>query len=412
MVSHGNVLHNSAYIHQDFDYQASSVSVTWLPHFHDMGLIEGLLQPVVHGFPGYLMPAVFFLQQPLKWLAAIAQYRATHSGGPNFAYELCTRKVTSDQAARLDLSTWRVAYNGAEPVRAETLRKFSRHFAVSGFHPESCYPAYGLAEATLKVSGRFTGSTLRPLAVRSTALMHRRILEAREHDPDTQTFVSCGTPGLSTEVKIVSPETEQECGEKEVGEIWVSGPGVAQGYWNKPDDTEHKYRASLGQETGARYLRTGDLGFMHAGELFVTGRLKDLIIVAGRNHYPNDIERTVEASSSAVRSNCTAAFSIDVLNQERLVVVAELHRSSLRMCKGEEADGAWGGQELRTIQEAVTGHHDLGIFSLVFIRPGTIPKTSSGKIQRSLCRERYLAGTLDVVIQVGPRERGVPIVRV
>ena len=412
MVSHGNVLYNSGYIHYDFNYDPASVSVTWLPHFHDMGLIEGLLQPIVHGFPGYLMPAVFFLQQPIKWLSAIARFGVTHSGAPNFAYDLCVRKVTNDQVATLNLSTWRVAYNGAEQVRVDTLRRFSRHFSQSGFKPESFYPAYGLAEGTLKVSGGFTGAAIRPLAVRSLALMQHRIREAENDECTTQTFVSCGRPSLSTEVTIVSPDTGQKCGENEVGEIWVSGPGVAQGYWNRPNESETGFRASLLGDTGPRYLRTGDLGFMKAGELFVTGRLKDLIIVNGRNHYPEDIERTVELSSPIVRPACTAAFSVDLENEERVVVVAEAHRAELRSAKPEKFGISPFEQAFRQIQIAVTEQHDLGIYALVFIRPATLPKTSSGKIQRRLCRERFLAGTLDVVSQAGAKRAVTSIVRI
>ena len=411
MVSHGNVLYNSGYIHHDFHYEPSSVAVTWLPHFHDMGLIEGLLQPLLHGFPGYLMPAVYFLQQPLKWLTAIARYRATHSGAPNFAYELCIRKVSSDQAAKLDLSTWQVAYNGAEPVRLDTLRKFSCHFSGSGFKPETFYSAYGLAEATLKVSGGFSGISARSLTVQSNALMQHSIHEAEEGERNTHTFMSCGTPSFSTQVKIVCPETEQECGDNEVGEIWVSGPGVTQGYWCKPDESQRKFLSTPMPGTGLGYLRTGDLGFMSGGELFVTGRLKDLIIVHGRNHYPNDIEHTVEAASTAVRPGCTAAFSIEVQNEERLVLVAELHRANLRHYKEEDSDSSQFRQAFRTIQEAVTEQHDLGIYALVYIRPGTLPKTSSGKIQRRLCRERFLADALDVVSRVGATVTGASMVR-
>jgi acyl-CoA synthetase (AMP-forming)/AMP-acid ligase II len=411
MVSHANVLYNSRYIHHDFQYEPTSVSITWLPHYHDMGLIEGLLQPLVHGFPGYLMPAVFFLQQPMKWLSAIARYGVTHSGAPNFAYDLCTRKITSEQAASLDLSSWRVAYNGAEPVRLETLRRFAQHFRESGFKPEALYPAYGLAEATLKVSGTFTGTELRALTVRSSALLQHRIEEAKQQESQTQTFMSCGAPTLATQVKIVCPETERECREHEVGEIWVSGPGVTQGYWNRSDESRKRFGASLGDGTRPRYLRTGDLGFMKSGELFVTGRLKDLIIVNGRNHYPGDIERTVEASSPIVRPGCTAAFSIDVLNEERVVVVAEIQRSDLRSWKQEGGETTQFDQAFRHIQAAVTEQHDLGMYCLVFIKPGTLPKTSSGKIQRSLCRERFLAGELHVVSQMGARMTGTPMVR-
>lgn len=411
MVNHANVLYNCRYIHHDFQYGPASVSVTWLPHFHDMGLIEGLLQPLVHGFPCYLLPAVYFLQQPMKWLSAIARYRATHSGAPNFAYDLCTRKITREQAASLDLSRWRVAYNGAEPVRVETLERFAHHFRESGFKAESFYPAYGLAEATLKVCGRFTRPSLPAFTVRSSSLLQHRIRVGDKHEAHTRTFISCGTPSLSTEVKIVSPETGRECGEHEVGEIWVSGPGVAQGYWNRADESQNKFLASIGDETGRRYLRTGDLGFMNVGELFVTGRLKDLIIVNGRNHYPDDIERTVEMCSPALRPGCTAAFSIEVSNEERVVVMAEIQRTELREWRHEGSETAHFEPVFRSIQAAVSEQHDLAIFCFVYLKPGSIPKTSSGKIQRSLCRQRFLAGELQVVSQLGARVTSIPVGR-
>jgi acyl-CoA synthetase (AMP-forming)/AMP-acid ligase II len=400
MIAHGNVLYNSSYIHHDFDYRPSSITVTWLPHFHDMGLIEGLLQPIVHGFRGYLLPAVFFLQQPMKWLSAISRYKATHSGAPSFAYELCTRKIAENEAAALDLSTWRVAYNGAEPVRVDTMRKFSSHFSQSGFKSEAFYPAYGLAEATLKVSGGFQNVTASVLKVHTQALRDHRVHVVDDDAPHQKTVISCGSPSLSTAVKIMRPDTLEECAESEVGEIWASSPSVVQGYWNRPEETARTFQTASGSDM-RKYLRTGDLGFLRAGELYVTGRLKEMIIVNGRNHYPADIERTVEATSTALQPGCTAAFGVEMSGEERVVVAAEVRRTHL----GDWKNRGYGESHFDTaffeIQAAVSEHHDLRIVNFTFLRPGTLPKTSSGKIQRGLCRQRFLDGTLTVVRQVG-----------
>jgi acyl-CoA synthetase (AMP-forming)/AMP-acid ligase II len=393
-------LYNSSYIHHDFDYRPSSITVTWLPHFHDMGLIEGLLQPIVHGFRGYLLPAVFFLQQPMKWLSAISKYKATHSGAPSFAYDLCTRKIAENEAAALDLSTWRVAYNGAEPVRVDTMRKFSSHFSRSGFKSEAFYPAYGLAEATLKVSGGFHNLTASVLKVQTQALRDHRVHVVEDDAPHQKTVISCGSPSLSTAVKIMRPDTLHECAEAEVGEIWASSPSIAQGYWNRPEETTRSFVAGSGGDT-RKYLRTGDLGFLRSGELYITGRLKEMIIVNGRNHYPADIERTVEATSAALQPGCTAAFGVEMSGEERVVVAAELRRTHL----GEWKNHGYGESHFDTtffeIQAAVSEHHDLRIVNFMFLRPGALPKTSSGKIQRSLCRQRFLDGTLTIVREVG-----------
>lgn len=409
MVSHRNLLENSAYIHYGFEHTPESVGVTWLPAYHDMGLIDGIVQPLYGGFTCYLMPQTSFLQRPLRWLQAISRYRATHSGGPNFAYEHCVNKIRPDQRSGLDLSCWRVAYNGAEPIREETLRRFAASFEECGFRPDAFYPAYGLAEATLKVAG---GKGARPPVIRkleSAALEENLLVEASAaNDPqNVRTLVSSGRLDLGTRVAIVEPASLTECANGRVGEVWVSGGGVAQGYWNRPELSEQTFRAHLSDTGDGPFLRTGDLGFIKDGELFITGRLKDLIIIGGRNHYPQDIEVTVEQCHPALRSGCTAAFSVEIDGEEHLVIAAEFDPRSMRAVAEVQASGpsgvatrrlpdAEGWKLLKTaVLRAVSDYFGLHVHELVLLKVGGVPKTSSGKLMRQACRKAYLTGALE-----------------
>jgi len=261
MVSHGNVLHNLANIDAGFRHTAASVIVSWLPHFHDMGLIYGLLAPLYLGLPCYFMSPAAFVQRPLRWLQAITKYRATHTGGPNFAYELCVRRIAPEERANLDLSCWEVAFNGAEPVHAETLDRFTEAFASCGFRRSAFDPAYGLAEAALKVSGGEKGKEPVIFEASAAALARNRV-EPATSPGDTRRMVSCGQPGLDTRILIVDPETAMPCAPDEVGEIWVSGPGVAMGYWRRPEETGKTFGARLAGTGEGPFLRTGDLGFL------------------------------------------------------------------------------------------------------------------------------------------------------
>ena len=313
MVSHENLLHNSANVNRAFELTPDSgVSVSWLPVFHDMGLTNGIVQPMYIGRPCVLLPPQSFLQRPVRWLRAISRYHGTVSGGPNFAYELCARKITPEQCENLDLSGWYAAYNGAEPVRADTLQRFAATFARYGFRPGFLYPCYGLAEATLMVSGGPLRDEPRLYAVQAAALEQNRVAEVSGQQQNVRTLVGCGHAMPGTRIVIVHPESLTRCVAEAVGEIWVSGPTVCRGYWNRPEETQRTLRAYLADSGEGPFLRTGDLGFLKDGELFVTGRLKDLIIIGGRNLYPNDIELTVEQSHPAIRSGCCAAFSVDV----------------------------------------------------------------------------------------------------
>ena len=272
------------------------------------------------------MPPVSFLQRPVRWLEAISRYSVTHSGGPNFAYDLCLRKITPEQRAALDLSSWTVAYNGAEPIRTETLDQFAAAFAPCGFRRSAFYPAYGLAEATLKVAGGQKGDAPSYLYVQASALEQNRIVELSEVEQNeaARPLVGLGRADIYTKVVIVDPETFVQCLPQQVGEIWLSGPSVTQGYWNRPNETETTFRAYAADTGNGPFLRTGDLGFLKDGQLFVTGRLKDLIIIRGRNHYPQDFELTMERSHAALKPESGAAFSVDMRGEERLVLVQEL----------------------------------------------------------------------------------------
>ena len=387
MVSHANLLSNSADMDAGWLHTRDSVLVSWLPHFHDMGLIYGILQPLYKDFRSILMPPVAFLQQPARWLQTITCYKGTHSAAPNFAYELCVRKVTSEQRASIDLSSWVVAVNGAEPVRRETLESFIKTFEPCGFRRRTFCPGYGLAEATLKVSATSQADSSVFCSVLSDALAAHRVVEARAGQRDTQTFVGCGRAMLETKIAIVHPKSLRRCAAGEVGEIWVAGPSVAGGYWKRPMETERNFRACL-SGTNETYLRTGDLGFTRDGELFVTGRLKDLIIIRGRNHYPQDIELTAEQSNSVLRPGCGAAFSVEVAGAESLVVVQEIERTS------QQPDFA---EVCGTIRQTLAAEHELHAYAVVLIKSGSLPKTSSGKVQRHAARAKFLADTLDTV---------------
>ena len=388
MLSHGNLLHNSALIRRCFDQSAATRSVIWLPPYHDMGLIGGLLQPLYSGYEATLMAPAAFLARPFRWLQAISRRRATTSGGPNFAYDLCVRSVTAEQKASLDLSHWEVAFNGAEPIRAGTLERFAEAFAPCGFRLEAFRPCYGLAEATLLV----TGARSEPAPVVRTFLAeelgnNRAVAAGPEAAAKVRPLVSSGGGLPGQRVVVVNPVTRAECGPGEVGEVWVSGPSVARGYWSRPEESEVTFGGRLVGDD-SRFLRTGDLGFFHEGSLFVTGRVKDLIVIRGRNHYPQDIELSVERSHPALRRSCGAAFCVEAEEQERLVVVQEVDRRFRNL----NLDAVvWA------IRQAVAEHHELQVFAIALVRPGSIPKTSSGKVQRHACREQFLGGTLEVI---------------
>ncbi len=396
MVSHGNLLANMAIICQGFKTQAGETAVFWLPPYHDMGLIGGLLTPIYVGASCVVLSPLAFLQRPLRWLEAVSRHGATISGGPNFAYDLCVRKVTPEQIAALDLSRWSLAFSGAEPIRAETLDRFARTFAPSGFRADAFYTCYGLAEATLFVTGGDRGQAPRTLAVDAQALAQDQVVL---QPGGAYQLVSSGHIRAGQTVVIVDPETRTQRGPDQVGEIWIAGESVARGYWDRPAETGETFGAYLADSGQGPFMRSGDFGFLKDGELYVTGRLKDLIIVDGRNLYPQDLEATVEAAHPAVRAGATAVFAVDLGGEERVVVAAEVERNFVFAQK--QAGGQDNGQAkqalVTAIRRAVAEQHDVRVHAVALLKTGHIPKTSSGKIQRHACRNGFLAGTLDLI---------------
>ncbi|MBE9052040.1 amino acid adenylation domain-containing protein [Nostocales cyanobacterium LEGE 11386] len=387
MISHGNLLHNADTTYQFMGHSPESKFVTWLPMYHDMGLIGGILQPLYGGFPCMVMPPTAFLQRPYRWLQTISKYKGTTSGGPNFAYELCTQKITPEQKATLDLSSWSVAFNGAEPVRHDTLERFAAAFAECGFRKQAFYPCYGMAEATLMISGGSKHQAPSVANIDKLALEQNQVIQSDTTNSETQTFVSCGCTIPQQQVVIANPETLCQCAPNCVGEIWVSGPSVGHGYWNRPQDTQETFQAYLSDSGEGPFLRTGDLGFIQDRELFITGRAKDVIILRGRNLYPQDLEFTAEHSHSALRlGGNVAAFTIESEQEEKLVIVQELE---FRQQPEPEAVAA-------AIRQAIAAEFEVQVYAVVLIKPGKIPKTSSGKIQRRACKAAFLSGNLAV----------------
>ena len=359
-ITHGALVANLEVIGAMFALGPQSRGVFWLPLYHDMGLVGGVLGTVASGGTSTLMSPLVFLQRPLRWLREIARTRATVSGGPNFAFDLCVRKTTPAERAELDLSSWQLAFNGAEPVRAETLERFAAAFAPAGFRRDALYPCYGLAEATLFVAGdRWSGQLGAVGAIGAVAPGHEVVIIDADRSPRQ---------------------------EGELGEICVRGPSIARGYWGRPEESAATFGLVLADGCGP-WLRTGDLGFVRDGALHVTGRLKDLVIVHGRNHYPQDLERAAEAAHSAVRPGCTGAFAIELGGEEGVVVVAELDPSR------EHEREAVRASIVRSLIECA----EVRPHRVVLVRHGTIPKTSSGKIQRHACRDGFRAGTLEVL---------------
>lgn len=398
MLSHRNLLHNSCLIQHFFRTSPDTRAMSWLPPYHDMGLIGGLLQPLYAGCRVWLMSPLHFLEEPMRWLRAIGRLRITATGGPNFAYDLCVRRSDPGQAAQLDLSSWRVAFNGAEPIRPETLRRFARTFAASGFDPGAWLPCYGLAEATLIVtgSGGLPGSggsprsgthgPAAPVLVRVDRAALARHVAAPCPDGASVDLVSCGHGAPGQRIVIADPATSAVCAAGQVGEILVSGPSVAMGYWGRPGESDRAFGARIADRGEGPFLRTGDLGFLHDGQLVVTGRLKDLIIVRGQNHYPQDIELTAQRAAQALRPGGGAAFLVTAGDgEDRLVLVHEVRR---------QAGDIDVRHVIAAIREAVAQEHGLQLHTVVLVPAGGMPKTSSGKIQRWLCRARFLSAEL------------------
>lgn len=388
MISHHNIMHHCAYLQQACGYDADSVSITWMPYFHDYGLVEGLTVPIYNGHSCYVMSPMSFVKQPIRWLQAISRYRGTHSQAPNFAYEQCIRRVSDAQLATLDLSSWVAAGNAAEPINPRVLEEFFEKFAPCGFNWETFAPAYGLAENTLLVSTSPRNTAPVLCLVEKSQIEQNKIVEATHWHEGVRAIPGCGRLVCQTQVAIVNPDTLKRCAPDEVGEVWVADPSVAGGYWQRPQESESTFRAKIADTNEGPFLRTGDLGFMKNGELFITGRIKDLIIIRGTNHYPQDLEWTVQQIHPALRPDYGAAFSIDVDGVEQLVVVQEVKRNP------EEFDP---DEVLSNIKQAIAEIHELQAYAVLLVKPGNVLKTSSGKIQRRACKASFLAGELAVL---------------
>lgn len=393
-ITHGNLMHNEGQIERAFGLGTSSVVVGWLPLHHDMGLIGMLLQPLYDGGTCVFLSAGHFLQRPLRWMRAVSRYRGTITQGPDFGYRLLARPWKPEELAGLDLSSLTATLNGAEPVRADTLRDFAAVFAPHGFDAQSFFPCYGMAEATLLVSGAHGKRTPTLKHVSAPALLEDRVVDAPEGAPEARALVGCGLPCPDIDVAIVDPVTLRRAGPGRVGEIWFAGPNVSAGYWNKEALNAEQFRAHTASGEGP-YYRSGDLGFLEDGMLFINGRLKDLIIIEGRNHYPQDIERTVEVAYGTFQAGGAAAFSMEYDGIERLVVVQELER------RVREVDAVEAGLAVR---RAVSAAHEIVPREVVFLKAGGLPKTSSGKVQRRACKLALRKGELQILGRVSYAE--------
>ena len=388
MLSHFNLMHHARYLQRACGYDENSITHTWMPYFHDYGLVEGMTVPLYNGTPCYLMSPFSFIKRPIQWLKNITKYKVTHSQAPNFAYDLCLRRLKSKDMAQLDLSSWQAAGNAAEPINPRVMTKFVETFSPCGFRWETFAPAYGLAEYTLLVSTKPKGTRPVFAYLDASALEQDKIVEADpQQEKGTRVMASCGGLVCETKLAVVNPDTLTRCAEDEVGEIWVRDPSMAQGYWQRKEATEETFQAYIKDTQEGPFLRTGDLGFLKDGEVYITGRMKDLIIIRGTNHYPQDIEWTVQHLNPVFRSDYGAAFSVEVDGEEQLVMVQELERRS------GDLDFE---QLLGDIRQEIAEEHEIQTYAIVLARSGTVLKTASGKIQRRACRQNFLNGTINI----------------
>jgi acyl-CoA synthetase (AMP-forming)/AMP-acid ligase II/alkylation response protein AidB-like acyl-CoA dehydrogenase len=401
MIGHGNLIFHIAQLQQTCGYSRDSISVTWMPNFHDYGLVEGLLEPLFNATPCFVMSPLAFVKRPVSWLRAITKYRGTHSQAPNFAYELCVRRIRDEEREGLELSSWRAAGNASEMINPRVLKEFQISFAPCGLRSTAFRPAYGLAEATLLVSSNPLDEPPFVARLQPEALEGHRVVEARSGNGQVREVSGCGAVFPEARVAIVEPETRTLCAPDRVGEIWVADRAVALGYWRRPDETEKTFRATLAGTGEGPFLRTGDLGFMLLGQLFIVGRIKDLIIIRGANHHPQDIEWTVQASHPAMRPEGGAALSVVVDGEEKLVVVQEIEREHVADLRIHEV--------ARVLRDAIGASYDVDMFALLLLTRGSLPKTASGKIQRQACRAFFFQGGPQVLAHwVAPvRDRSV-----
>ncbi len=388
IIKHRNLLSNADIIHKAFEFNSRSTIVMWLPLYHDMGLIGSVIQPIFSNSPINIFPTISFLEKPFRWLKMISDIEVGEvmSGGPNFAYDLCIKRTNEEQRNSIDLSNWNAAFSGSEPVRSTTINAFVEAFGGSGFKRSAFYPCYGLAEATLFVTGGDKFSEPIEYYISKKELEKHKIKSAAAAEADALNFIGCGKTFLDEKVFIVDPVTENICGPNAVGEVWVKGESISSGYWGKTKLSKEILNAELKELNQKPFLRTGDLGFIKDGELFITGRLKDLIIIRGSNHYPQDIELTVEESTDLVRPGFGAAFSVEAEGEERLVIVYE----------AKPRKENWP-EIIQKIKDQVSINHNILAYDIALVKPKSVPKTSSGKIRRQSCKNLYLEYKFNIV---------------
>ena len=396
MLDHSNILSNARLIRNKLGLSTESTSISWLPHYHDMGLMLGIILPMYCVSSVTFMSPSLFVSRPELWLKMISEKRAVCAGGPNFAYDICVKTLRDYNLGGLDLSNWRIAYSGAEPIRKDTIDSFANKLEQYGFRRQAFVPCYGLAEATLMISGGRQKHGVQSIVVDHVGISSGRVIKRPDLFPMGRYFVSCGTVITDHEIQIVNPISHTPCDDDQVGEIWVTGGSIARGYWNRQEETESIFGARLRGSGDVRYLKTGDLGFIHEGELYICGRLKDVIIINGLNHYPQDIELTAERSHSAIRANACVAFSIELEGTEGVVVVAESDRSA----------------EFEVIFNSLRRHisevHGVQIYAALLIRKGTLPRTTSGKVRRGATRASFNSRKLRVIAEWRSSDLSLP----
>ncbi len=388
LVSHGNMIHNLECIKQSFGFDENMIVVNWLPNFHDMGLIGCLIEPAFVGGSVVVMPPIRFIQKPVNWLKNITRYKGTCAGAPNFAYDYCADKISTEEMADLDLSSLTLLFNGSEPVRKESIDHFYKTFADYGSTTKQFFPCYGMAEAVLIISGGDYKTEPIYYNVDVRSLEEGKVVSASDGNESRQ-ITACGFPWMGMSVAIIDPETKVPSPKGHIGEIWAKGPSVTQGYWNKPEDTKETFQACIVGTDDGPWMRTGDLGFIHEGQLYVSGRLKDLIIIRGANFFPNDIEHSVENAHEALRKNASAAFSMDIKDQEKLIIIQEIERAYMRDFDEDEI--------FESIRKAVFADHGIQPDIILLTKMGSIQKTSSGKTQRFAMRAIWKNKELDVL---------------
>ncbi|GIQ67177.1 type I polyketide synthase [Xylanibacillus composti] len=389
MVRHQDPIRNCEIV-APFGLHEGIVIVSWLPLFHDLGLVKGILYPLILGGTAVFMPPIAFVDKPIRWLQALDRYKGEFSCAPNFAYDLCVRKVSEEEAKQLDLSSWSVALNGAEPISIDTMRAFVNKFRASSFAENAWVGGYGMAESTLFATFGKNDQATRVLYLDRPALELDHVVIRDEHAGNVQAFVSCGYLLDDPQIRIVDPKSGKACPPDRIGEIWIAGSCVCPGYWNRPDATAETFGIELLDEPGVRYLRSGDLGFIHEGELYMTGRLKDMIIIRGANHYPQDIERTAASVSDELRQGGWGiAFDVTDGGEQKLIVVQEVERTARKRIDV--------GKTGRAMAQAISECHGIDLDTVVFVPPGKVPKTSSGKLQRRACKKMFEQGELEEI---------------